>query len=149
MAAPQKSLLAVGLLFLFLCCSSSSPPCPQSCTCQRAPLLNCSSSYLSSVPRLTEDSVAEFDLSHNLLSSVKLHHPHRNLRNVWLGNNRITYLSLCVEGNPEDRYRQHRTSIGSRVRCLPWAPALQLLSAERNLLDQLPEGESVIQSHQT
>lgn len=144
MAAPQMSLLAVGLLlFLFPHCSSSLPPCPPSCTCQRALLLNCSSSYLSSVPRLTEDSVAELDLSHNLLSSVKLHHPYWNLRNVWLGNNSISYLSLCTEGNHEARYRRHRTRTGSRARCLTWAPALQLLSAERNLLEQLPAGESV------
>lgn len=144
MAAPQTSLPAAGLLLIFfLCCSSSSLPCPQSCVCPRAQLLNCSSSGLSSVPRLTQDSVSELDLSHNLLSSVALHQPHQSLKNVWLGDNGITYLSLCVDGNTKDRFLRPRPRTGSRARCQTWAPALQLLSAERNLLEQLPTGESV------
>lgn len=144
MAAQQVSLLAAGLLLiLFLRRSSSSLPCPQSCSCPTAQLLNCSSSGLSSVPRLTQDSVSELDLSHNLLSSVRLHQPQQSLKNVWLGDNSITYLSLCVDKSPKDRFLRRRPRTGSRARCQTWAPALQLLSAERNLLEQLPAGESL------
>uniref|UniRef100_A0A3P8TET4 Ig-like domain-containing protein n=1 Tax=Amphiprion percula TaxID=161767 RepID=A0A3P8TET4_AMPPE len=144
MAATQWPFLAAVLLLLSsgLHCSSSLPTCPQSCNCRRATLLNCSSSGLSSVPQLIQDSVTELDLSHNLLDSVTLHRPHRNLRNVRLGNNTIAHLSLCIDRNLDGKYLRGRRGLRpwSRGRCVPWAPTLQLLSVERNLLEQLPEG---------
>uniref|UniRef100_A0AAQ5XLS0 Ig-like domain-containing protein n=1 Tax=Amphiprion ocellaris TaxID=80972 RepID=A0AAQ5XLS0_AMPOC len=144
MAATQWPFLAAVLLLLSsgLHCSSSLPTCPQSCNCRKATLLNCSSSGLSSVPQLIQDSVTELDLSHNLLDSVTLHRPHRNLRNVRLGNNTIAHLSLCIDRNLDGKYLRGRRGLRpwSRGRCVPWAPTLQLLSVERNLLEQLPEG---------
>ncbi|XP_050933186.1 uncharacterized protein LOC108878836 [Lates calcarifer] len=145
MAEAQGPILAAVLLLISgLHCSSPPPACPESCTCQTALLLNCSSSGLSSVPQHIQDSVTELDLSHNLLDSVTLHRPHHNLRNVWLGNNSITHLSLCIERNPgsqsvRGRY-VHRLRPWSRHGCVSWAPTLQLLSVERNQLVQLPEG---------
>lgn len=149
MAAARGPFLAAVLLLVSsgLHCSSPLPACPESCTCQRAPLLNCSSSGLSLVPQNIEDSVTELDLSHNLLDSVTLDRPHHNLRNVWLGNNSLTHLSLCIERNLESnnvRSRHlHRLRPWGRWGCVSWAPTLQLLSVERNQLEQLPEGESV------
>ncbi|XP_071342978.1 carboxypeptidase N subunit 2 [Trachinotus anak] len=146
MAVAQGPVLAAVLLLVCagVHCSSLPPICPESCTCQRAPLLNCSSSGLSYVPQQIQDSVTELDLSHNLLNSVSLHRPHRNLRNVWLGNNTITHLSLCIErslGSQSVSGRHlHRLRPSSRRRCVSWAPTLQLLSVERNQLVQLPEG---------
>ncbi|GLD65515.1 leucine-rich repeat-containing protein 66 [Lates japonicus] len=146
MAEAQGPILAAVLLLVSsgLHCSSPPPACPESCTCQTALLLNCSSSGLSSVPQHIQDSVTELDLSHNLLDSVTLHRPHHNLRNVWLGNNSITHFSLCIERNPgsqsvRGRY-VHRLRPWSRRGCVSWAPTLQLLSVERNQLVQLPEG---------
>ncbi|XP_061593958.1 uncharacterized protein LOC133458263 [Cololabis saira] len=150
MAKSQPPFLAAALLLVFfgLRGSSSSPACPQPCTCQRAQLLNCSSSSLSSVPQLSQDSFAELDLSNNLLGSATLRRPQYNLRSVWLGNNSITHLSLCVEGNLKGRYFRQRLRTRSRRGCLTWAPALQLLSVERNLLEQLPEGLDGVESLQ-
>lgn len=149
MALAQGPFLAAVLLLvsLGLHCSSPQPACPEPCTCQRPPLLNCSSSGLSSVPQHMQDSVAEIDLSHNLLDSATFDKPYQNLRSVWLGNNSITRLSLCIERNLVGRYvrgrHQHRLRPWSRRGCISWAPTLQLLSVERNQLEQLPEGESV------
>ncbi|KAM6921162.1 uncharacterized protein lrrc66 [Xenentodon cancila] len=143
MAKSRAAFLAAALLLVFfgLRCSSSSPACPQPCTCQRAQLLNCSSSSLSSVPQLIQDSFTGLDLSNNLLSFATLHtRPLYNLRNLWLGNNSITHLSLCIDGNVKGRYFRRRLRTWSKRGCLTWAPALQLLSVERNLLEQLPEG---------
>ncbi|XP_031724273.1 leucine-rich repeat-containing G-protein coupled receptor 6 [Anarrhichthys ocellatus] len=138
MAGTPGRFLAAVLLLVSSGLHRSST-CPDSCTCTRAPLLNCSSTGLSSAPRLLRDSVAELDLSHNLLDSVSLDQPHRNLRDVWLGDNGIARLSLCVERN-----RGQRRLCGSRTwrgrGCESWAPALQLLSVERNQLQQLPQG---------
>lgn len=145
--AVAQGLLFVALLLFGVHCSSPLPACPDSCTCQRAPLLNCSSSGLSLVPQHIQDSVTELDLSHNLLNSVTLLQPHRNLRNVWLGNNTITHLSLCIERNLGSQHVRDRHLRRSRpwIRrgCVSWAPTLQLLSVERNQLQQLPEGESM------
>ncbi|XP_023269102.1 leucine-rich repeat-containing protein 66 isoform X2 [Seriola lalandi dorsalis] len=146
MAGAQGPVLAAVLLLVSagVHCSSPPPVCPESCTCQRAALLNCSSSGLSLVPQDIPDSVTELDLSHNLLDSATLHRPHRNLRNVWLGNNSITHLSLCVDRSMGSQSvsggHLHRLRPWSRRRCVSWAPTLQLLSVERNQLMQLPEG---------
>lgn len=149
MAVAQGPFLAVVLLLASSGhrCVSPLTTCPEPCTCQMAPLLNCSSSGLSLVPQHIQDSVAELDLSHNLLDSVALGRPHRNLRAVWLGNNSITRLSLCIERNLGGRRVRGRPLLRmrpwSRRGCVSWAPTLQLLSVDRNQLDQLPEGESV------
>ncbi|KAA8589794.1 hypothetical protein FQN60_013159, partial [Etheostoma spectabile] len=87
--AQGPSLAAVLLLVSGLHCSALRPPCPESCSCHKAPLLNCSSSGLSLVPQHIQDSVTELDLSHNLLDTVTLDRPHFNLRSVLLGNNRL------------------------------------------------------------
>ncbi|XP_074492257.1 uncharacterized protein lrrc66 isoform X2 [Sebastes fasciatus] len=149
MALAPGSLLAAVLLLVSSGLHRSSSflaPCPESCSCQRAPLLNCSSSGLSSVPQHIPDSVTELDLSHNLLDSVTLDRPHRDLSSVWLGNNNIKQLSLCVERDIGGRYvrgrrLKHRLKPWRGGRgCVSWAPTLQLLSVERNQLEQLPQG---------
>lgn len=149
MAVALGPLFVAVLLFFSsgLRCSSPPPACPESCTCQMALLLNCSSSGLSLVPQYIQDSVTELDLSHNLLNSVTLLRTHSNLRNVWLGNNTITRLSLCIETTLGSQYVRdgHLRHSKARLRrgCVSWAPTLQLLSVERNQLEQLPKGESV------
>ncbi|XP_060885045.1 mucin-4 isoform X1 [Labrus mixtus] len=141
MAVAQVLLLAAVLLR----CSSAVPACPQSCTCQSPDLLNCSSSGLTFVPQHIPDSVTELDLSDNLLDSVTISRRQDQLRNVWLGNNRITRLSLCLERSLGGRYvtgrrLHHSSGPWQKRRCVPWARTLQLLSVERNQLEQLPEG---------
>lgn len=148
MAVAWGPLLAAVLLLVSPehHCSSLPPACPEPCTCLRAPLVNCSSSGLSLVPQSIRDSVTELDLSHNLLSSVALDRPLRDLRAVWLGNNSITHLSLCVERAPGGP-RLLRARPWSSQGCESWAPDLQLLSVERNQLERLPEGESELCCH--
>lgn len=149
MAVARGPFLAVVLLLASLGhhCGSPLPTCTDPCTCQMAPLLNCSSSGLSLVPQPIRDSVTKLDLSHNLLDNVALDRPHRILRAVWLGNNSITRLSLCIERNLGGRHARgrplRRMRPWSRRGCVSWAPNLRLLSVERNWLEQLPEGESV------
>ncbi|KAF1386150.1 hypothetical protein PFLUV_G00115170 [Perca fluviatilis] len=146
MAVAQGPSLAAVLLLVSsgLHCSSLRPPCPESCSCQKAPLLNCSSSGLSLVPQHIRDSVTELDLSHNLLDTVTLDRPHHNLKSVLLGNNSITHLSLCIERNIGSRYVRgrplRRFRLSRRLGCVSWAPTLQLLSVERNQLEELPQG---------
>lgn len=149
MAVARGPLLAAVLLLVSsgVHCSPRPPVCPESCTCQRASLLNCSSSSLSSVPPHIQDSVTELDLSHNALDSVTLHRPHRDLRSVWLGNNSIARLSLCIETSFGGRDVSGGHLRRLRQKCVSWAPTLQLLSVERNQLVQLPEGEAVQYSH--
>ncbi|CAI5640603.1 unnamed protein product [Oreochromis niloticus] len=149
MAAPQGPFLAAVLVLVSsLLGSSSSLACLQSCTCQSAFLLNCSSAGLSSVPQHIQDSVTELDFSHNLLKSVTFHQPHYNLRSVWLGNNGITRLSLCTGRNLGGQHLRdtYRSRPWNRQKCVPWAPTLQLLSVEMNQLRQLPEGLEGIES---
>ncbi|KAM7011911.1 leucine-rich repeat-containing protein 66 [Tautogolabrus adspersus] len=140
MAVAQVLLLAAVLLH----CSSAVPACPEFCTCQNPDLLNCSSSGLTLVPQHIPESVTELDLSDNLLDSVTIGRRQNHLRNVWLGNNGITRLSLCLERSLGGRYvtgrRLHHLRPWQKRRCVPWAPTLQLLSVERNQLEQLPEG---------
>ncbi|XP_041646960.1 serine-rich adhesin for platelets [Cheilinus undulatus] len=139
--AVAQLLLVVAVL---LRCTSAIPACPESCTCLSPTQLNCSSSGLTSVPGHIPDSVAELNLSDNLLDAVTIDQRHSNLRNVRLGNNSITHLSLCTERNLGRRYvggrRLHHLRLWRRRGCVSWAPSLQLLSAERNQLEQLPEG---------
>lgn len=150
MAVTPGPFLALVLLLVSrgLQCSPPLPACPAPCLCQRAPLLNCSSSGLSLAPQLIQATITELDLSHNLLNSVTLHQPHLNLTKVWLGNNSITHLSLCVARTMGSHHVSGRHPYlwrpGSSQGCVSWAPALQLLSVERNQLVQLPEGKSVI-----
>ncbi|KAM7410396.1 hypothetical protein PAMA_001710 [Pampus argenteus] len=129
MAVAQVPFLAAVLLLVSsgLHCSSTQPACPESCTCQRASLLNCSSSGLSVVPQHIQDSVSELDLSHNFLNFVTLHQPHYNLRNVWLENNSITHLSLCIERDPRSQY----------VRGLDGSESLQVLQLSFNRISTL------------
>uniref|UniRef100_A0A3B3CBX4 Leucine rich repeat containing 66 n=2 Tax=Oryzias melastigma TaxID=30732 RepID=A0A3B3CBX4_ORYME len=136
MAAVRAALLATALLYA-LSSSSSSPFCPESCSCQTASLLNCSLSGLTSVPQLIPGAFSELDFSHNYLSSVKPRQPHQNLRKLWLGNNTISHLSLCVERHVKS-WRRFRT--GGERGCQGWAPTLQMLSVERNQLERLPKG---------
>ncbi|KAF3835134.1 hypothetical protein F7725_027692 [Dissostichus mawsoni] len=128
MAVAQGPSLALLLLLVpsLLLVSSHLPACPESCTCQRAPLLNCSSAGLSLMPQHIQNSVTELDLSHNLLGSVTLDRPHYNLRNSG---------SRYVRGRHLQRLRPWRGR-----GCVSWAPTLQLLSVERNQLEQLPQG---------
>lgn len=150
MAAAPWSLLAAVLLLISsgLHCSAPQPACPEPCDCQRASLLNCSSSGLSAVPRPIQDSISELDLSHNLLGSVAFDRPHRNLRTVWLGGNNIEHLSLCVESSGGGGARRlRRFKAWNRRGCVSWAPSLRMLSVERNQLHQLPTGESGQHAH--
>uniref|UniRef100_A0A674MJ47 Ig-like domain-containing protein n=1 Tax=Takifugu rubripes TaxID=31033 RepID=A0A674MJ47_TAKRU len=121
-------------------CLAPPPPCPDVCTCQRDPvLLNCSSAGLYLVPQHIPDSVSELHLSHNHLSSVALDRPLHKLQTLWLDNNGITHLSLCVE-RTRGGWRERRMRPWGRRGCDSWAPTLQLLSVENNHLQQLPEG---------
>lgn len=149
MAVARGPFLAAVLLLVFSGhhCASLPPDCPESCTCQTDPTrLDCSSTGLSLVPQHIRDSVTELDLAHNRLQSVTLDRPFHNLRAVWLGNNSITHLSLCIERTRRGR-RLYRMKPWSRLGCESWAPTLQLLSAENNQLVQFPEGESVLYYH--
>lgn len=149
MAVAPGSFLAAALLLLSSGhhCLSPPPPCPDVCTCQRDPVLfNCSSAGLYLVPRHIPASVSELHLSHNHLPSVALDRPLHKLQTLWLDDNSITHLSFCVERTRVGRRGRHM-SPWSRQGCDSWAPTLQLLSAENNQLQQLPEGESVLQNH--
>lgn len=128
-------------------CLSPPPLCPDVCTCQRDPsLVDCSSAGLYLVPRHIPDSVSELHLSHNHLPSVALDQPLHKLQALRLDNNSLTHLSLCLDTTPAGR-PGHRVRPWGRQGCGSWAPALQLLSVERNQLQQLPEGESVTSPH--
>lgn len=144
MAAAPGFLLAAMLLLVSLrlhhCTAQLA--CPEPCDCQRASLLNCSSSGLWSVPRPIQDSISELDLSHNLLDSVAFERPHSNLQAVWLGGNNIKHLSLCIKSRSSGR-TQHLTRFKAwnKSGCVSWAPALRMLSVGRNQLNELPKGE--------
>ncbi|KAM8874084.1 uncharacterized protein lrrc66 isoform 2-T2 [Spinachia spinachia] len=129
MARTQTTFLLLLLVSSGLLVSCS---CPDSCTCRDPYLLNCSSAGLTSPPRPMRASVAQLDLSHNLLRAVALDGRRPNLRDVWLGDNLIRHMSLCVGGDTS------RTRRGQA--CESWAPALRRLSVERNRLQRLPQG---------
>ncbi|XP_020354895.1 uncharacterized protein lrrc66 [Oncorhynchus kisutch] len=141
MAVSQWMFCAAVLLLLVqgLQCSPTPPACPESCLCQRGPLLNCSSAGLSKAPQHIPSTVNDIDLSHNLLNSLEPLWPSWGLNNLWLGHNSITHLSLCVGRNWRGKHGRIPIS-HNRGKCLSWAPALQLLSAERNQLEMIPEG---------
>lgn len=149
MAVAQGPFLAAALLLLSSGhhCLAPPPPCPDVCTCQRDPvLLNCSSAGLYLVPQHIPDAVSELHLSHNHLPSVALDRPLHKLQTLGLDNSSITHLSLCVE-RTRGGWHERRIRPWGRRGCDSWAPTLQLLSAENNHLQQLPEGESVPQNH--
>ncbi|CAB1332088.1 unnamed protein product, partial [Coregonus sp. 'balchen'] len=140
MAVSQWMFCAAVLLLLIqgLQCSPTPPACPEPCLCQRG-LLNCSSIGLSQAQQHIPSTVTELDLSHNLLNSLTPSWPSWGLKNLWLGHNSITHLSLCVRRTWRGKHWKVPLS-HSRGRCVSWAPALQLLSAEMNQLEMIPEG---------
>ncbi|CAB1324138.1 unnamed protein product [Coregonus sp. 'balchen'] len=141
MAVSQWMFCAAVLLLLIqgLQCSPTPPTCPEPCLCQRGPLLNCSSAGLSQAPQHILFTVTDLDLSHNLLNSLTPSWPIWGLKNLRLGHNSITHLSLCVGRTWRGKHGIISLS-HNRGRCVSWAPALQLLSAERNQLEMIPEG---------
>lgn len=142
MAVSQWMFCAAVLLLLIqgLQCSPVPPACPEPCLCQKD-LLNCSFAGLSQAQQHVPSTVTELDLSHNLLKSITPSWPSWGLKNLWLGHNSITHLSLCVGRTWRGKHGRIPLS-HNRGRCVSWAPALQLLSAERNQLEMIPEGES-------
>ncbi|XP_046892912.1 uncharacterized protein LOC124478625 isoform X2 [Hypomesus transpacificus] len=127
------------VLAVILLCSgvqSRPPACPSPCLCTPGPTLNCSTAGLSLAPPLLPASLSSLDLSYNLLTSLRQRWAQPSLRRLWLGHNNLTHLSLCV-GGPRP---PHRGPPGGRGGCESWAPALEMLSAERNLLEGLPRG---------
>lgn len=147
MAVSQWMFCAAVLLLLIqgLQCSPVPPACPEPCLCQKD-LLNCSFAGLSQAQQHVPSTVTELDLSHNLLKSITPSWPSWGLKNLWLGHNSITHLSLCVRRTWRGKHWKIPLS-HSRGRCVSWAPTLQLLSAERNQLEMIPEGESLSHTH--
>lgn len=118
---------------------SPVPICPASCVCQKSLLVNCASLGLSKAPSHIPATTTALDLSHNALLSVAplgSSHVHlRGLQQLWLGNNLLESLSMCLGMT---RRKQ---------RCVSWAPDLQSLSADRNQLKHLPKGENISHTH--
>ncbi|KAK0147251.1 Matrix-remodeling-associated protein 5 [Merluccius polli] len=150
MALPRQ----LGLVVLLLLCGTqgrwSSPiplaTCPEACVCPDRTQINCSSLGLSVAPRHPSMSrTADLDLSHNLLRAVALHRPNLELRALRLGNNQISYLSLCLDMRSSDgggrRLRAPEAWRNQRSkRFVSWAPSLLLLSMEKNRLAETPRG---------
>ncbi|XP_067086247.1 microtubule-associated protein futsch [Osmerus mordax] len=137
----EMGILVWLVLAVILLCSGvqSRPPppaCPSPCLCTPGPTLNCSTAGLSLAPPLLPASLSSLDLSHNLLTSFRQRWAQPSLRRLWLGHNNLTHLSLCV-GGPRP---PHHGPPGGMEGCESWAPALEMLSAERNLLEGLPRG---------
>lgn len=111
------------------------PVCPASCVCETSFLVNCASLGLSNAPSHIPATATVLDLSHNaLLSLAPLSSGHvrlRGLQHLWLGNNSLESLSMCLGMT---RRKQ---------RCVSWTPDLQSLSADRNQLKLLPRGEDI------
>ncbi|CAL8346120.1 unnamed protein product [Gadus morhua 'NCC'] len=147
MVLPRRPGWEVLLLFWgsWGCWASPVPliPCPEPCVCLDHTLINCSSSGLPHAPQHPSmDRTADLDLSHNLLSSVALRRPNPELLALRLGNNQISYLSLCLNEWSSDRVGRRMPSPGAwrSQRCVSWAPGLLLLSMERNRLAESPRG---------
>ncbi|XP_071005714.1 uncharacterized protein [Oncorhynchus clarkii lewisi] len=140
MAVSQWMFCAAVLLLLIqgLQCSPVPPACPESCLCQKG-LLNCSFAGLSQAQQPVPSTVTELDLSHNLLKSITPSWSSWRLKSLWLGHNSITHLSLCVRRTWRGKHWKIPLS-RSRGSCVSWAPTLQLLSAESNQLEMIPEG---------
>lgn len=123
---------------------SPMPTCLTPCLCQRTPLINCSSSGLFKAPSHVPASATALDLSNNSLQSLlplwsrRL----RGLQHFWVGNNALESLSMCLGKGAEST----KTPTGGKERCVSWAPDLQLLSADRNQLKQIPGGENIAHS---
>ncbi|XP_062306375.1 dentin sialophosphoprotein [Osmerus eperlanus] len=137
----EMGILVWLVLAVILLCSGvqSRPPppaCPSPCLCTPGPTLNCSTAGLSLAAPLLPASLSSLDLSHNLLTSLRQRWAQPSLRRLWLGHNNLTHLSLCV-GGPRP---PHHGPPGGMEGCESWAPALEMLFAERNLLEGLPRG---------
>ncbi|KAJ8397505.1 hypothetical protein AAFF_G00437810 [Aldrovandia affinis] len=117
--------VCAAVLLVVLWGALSSPSCPAPCLCQGESLINCSFVGPSLAPLRPPVSVTTLDLSHNQLSSITPLIPLPRLTHLYVGHNQLTHLSLCGgcrEGQSET-----------------WAPSLELLSAERNQLQRIPE----------
>ncbi|KAJ8333244.1 hypothetical protein SKAU_G00421400 [Synaphobranchus kaupii] len=123
--------VCAAVILIFLWGALCSPSCPSSCLCQGGSLINCSSVGPTLLPLHFPVSVTILDLSRNGLSSLPFR-PYRtplpHLTHLHLGHNQLTHLSLC-EAPPREAGL-----------CETWAPTLELLSAERNQLQHIPEG---------
>ncbi|XP_055077352.1 uncharacterized protein LOC129456201 isoform X1 [Periophthalmus magnuspinnatus] len=132
--------LKLVLFFLLSCGLLNSYPfdsCPDFCTCQSFLVLNCSSAGLFLAPPNIDTSISELDLSNNQLGTLTFQTKYYNLQKVWLGNNSMTHLSLCVDTVLKG---QSKSKLRRRWGCMLWAPTLQLLSVKMNQLEKLPEG---------
>lgn len=116
--------------------------CPDRCVCEKTLLVNCTSLDLSKAPSHIPATTTALDLSHNVLHSLASlgtgHVPLQGLQYLWLGNNSLESLSMCSRGIVGTSSLIRRTQ-----RCVPWAPHLQSLSADRNQLKFMPRGENV------
>ncbi|XP_072295155.1 uncharacterized protein lrrc66 [Eucyclogobius newberryi] len=137
--SPGPKLVLVLLLSCGLLNSSPLDLCPEFCTCQTFLHLNCSAAGLSAAPLKINPSITELDFSNNQLGSLTFQSKYYNLQKVWLGNNSMSHLSLCVDVDLKGQSKS-RSRLRGRWGCLLWAPALQLLSVERNQLQTFPEG---------
>ncbi|KAJ7986507.1 hypothetical protein DPEC_G00340590 [Dallia pectoralis] len=137
--ALSRWMLYTALLVQGTQSSPTLPACTEPCLCHQGPVLNCSFAGLSLVQKHIPSTINDLDLSHNLLASFSLLWPSWGLKNLWIGHNSLTQLSLCVErtwrGEPGRMALSH-----TRGKCQTWAPSLQLLSAENNQLERIPEG---------
>ncbi|KAG9331167.1 hypothetical protein JZ751_019920 [Albula glossodonta] len=121
-----------AVLLVLLKVALSLPCCPMPCLCEGGLSVNCSSVGLSLANVRIPASVTTLDLSHNALPSLNPLQPLLpNLTHLYLGHNLLAHLSLC--------WRQPTLRSGNGL-CATWAPRLELLSAERNQLQHVPQG---------
>lgn len=137
-----SSVLGVAVLFLHLWGTHSFPTstCPVPCLCQRGPLLNCSSLGLTEIPTRIPGTAVSLNISNNALRSLAPlsfgHVKLKRLLHLWVGSNALESLSLILKKGQSGT----RTLTSGQQECTSWAPDLQLLSAERNRLKNLPKG---------
>ncbi|XP_028856658.1 uncharacterized protein lrrc66 isoform X2 [Denticeps clupeoides] len=112
---------------------ASASPVP--CLWETGSLLNCSALNLHEAPLRIPATIQALNLSYNSLRSLPPLWPGDGalvgLLYLWLGHNSLEDLSLC---------RRMRVRLKSAECGFTWAPALELLAAERNQLQQIPEG---------